>query len=155
MSTITMSTESEKPTGPIEDDHAYDNPTGELTPTSDPEKNLNTATTNGTYPVIDLDAEGECEGYILDASLAHADTRDLKTTADGHIILIPQPSNDPNDPLNWSQLRKNIVLLVVSFAAFLPDYGSATGAVTLLPQAAYVILHMWIAVWLTILGSGA
>lgn len=22
------------------------------------------------------------------------------------IILVPQPTNDPNDPLNWSKLRK-------------------------------------------------
>jgi hypothetical protein len=69
--------------------------------------------------------------------------------------LIPQPSDDPNDPLNWSQTKKNIILGVVSFtgmlirstapidiqklnndAALLPDYGSATGAVTLIPQAA-------------------
>jgi hypothetical protein len=34
----------------------------------------------------------------------------LKTTADGEIILIPQPSDDPNDPLNWSQWWKNSVM---------------------------------------------
>ena len=49
---------------------------------------------------------------------------------------IPQPSDDPQDPLNWSWLRKHAVLFTISAAAFLPDYGSAAGAVTLIPQAA-------------------
>ena len=55
-------------------------------------------------------------------------------------ILLPQPSNDPHDPLNWSWTRKHLILIIISMTAFLPDYGSATGAVTLLPQAA--IWHM-------------
>jgi hypothetical protein len=104
---------------------------------------------------IDLDRVGELEGYVLDAQAGNASTRNLKTTKDGKTILIPQPSDDPNDPLNWSQTKKNIILGVVSAtgmflrsitpiyvqklshdAALLPDYGSATGAVTLIPQAA-------------------
>jgi hypothetical protein len=104
---------------------------------------------------VDLDRLGELEGYVLDAQAGDASTRHLKTTKDGKTILIPQPSDDPNDPLNWSQTKKNIILGVVSFtgmlirstapidiqklnndAALLPDYGSATGAVTLIPQAA-------------------
>ncbi|KZS89859.1 MFS general substrate transporter [Sistotremastrum niveocremeum HHB9708] len=59
----------------------------------------------------------------------------LKLAKDGHTILIPQPSDDPNDPLNWSLSRKFVILFVISATAFLPDYGSATGAVTLLQQA--------------------
>ncbi|KAL8679024.1 MAG: hypothetical protein Q9186_004652 [Xanthomendoza sp. 1 TL-2023] len=47
----------------------------------------------------------------------------------------PQPSEDPNDPLNWAQSKKNLTLLIISATAFLADYGSATGAVTLIPQA--------------------
>lgn len=26
-----------------------------------------------------------------------------------HIILVPQPSDDPNDPLNWPQWKKHMV----------------------------------------------
>ncbi|KAJ5669028.1 hypothetical protein N7462_010098 [Penicillium macrosclerotiorum] len=82
---------------------------------------------------IDLEAVGEREGYVLnDTSLAHE--RGLKTTDDGQTILIPQPSDSPNDPLNWTQYRKHVILLIISCTAFLPDYGSATGAVTLKPQ---------------------
>ena len=64
--------------------------------------------------IVDLDALGEREGYILNAELGHSNTRHLKTTPDGRIILIPQPSDDLNDPLNWSQTKKNVILLVVS-----------------------------------------
>jgi hypothetical protein len=85
--------------------------------------------------IIDLEAVGEREGYVLnDASLAH--DQGLKTAADGTTILIPQPSASPNDPLNWTSYRKHLILIVISCTAFLPDYGSATGAVTLKPQGA-------------------
>ncbi|KAL2205516.1 MFS general substrate transporter [Sarocladium strictum] len=30
-----------------------------------------------------------------------------------HIVLVPQPSDDPNDPLNWSDLKRNLVLAVI------------------------------------------
>jgi hypothetical protein len=42
----------------------------------------------------------------VDYAIAHLEkpdtniVRNLKTTADGAIILIPQPSDDPEDPLN-------------------------------------------------------
>lgn len=44
------------------------------------------------------------------------------------------------DPLNWSWAKKHLILFIISATAFLPDYGSATGAVTLIPQA--TIWHM-------------
>ena len=76
----------------------------------------------------------ENEGYIIDAETGEG----VKVAADGHTRLIPQPSDDPRDPLNWSWGKKHLILIIVSLTAFLPDYGSATGAVTLLAQAAYV-----------------
>jgi len=82
----------------------------------------------------DLHEFKESEGYITRCDTEHCEN--LRTAKDGHTVLIPQPSDDPNDPLNWSPTKKHVILLIVSFAAFLPDYGSATGAVTLLPQAA-------------------
>jgi hypothetical protein len=89
---------------------------------------------------VDLEELGEREGYVLDTSLVQNQHQHqhLKTTPDGKTVLIPQPSDSPNDPLNWSSFRKHLILIVVSATAFLPDYGSATGAVTLIPQAAYV-----------------
>lgn len=72
-------------------------------------------------------------GYVVDTADGAAG---VKVAKDGHTRLIPQPSDDAKDPLNWTWSKKHIVLLVVSIASFLPDYGSATGAVTLIPQAA-------------------
>lgn len=74
---------------------------------------------------------GDRTAYVLDTTRIPSDEQ-LKTSRDGHNILIPQPSNDQNDPLIWSQTKKNVILFVISATAFLPDYGSATGAVTLL-----------------------
>ncbi|CAH0051945.1 unnamed protein product [Clonostachys solani] len=71
-----------------------------------------------------MDAEGSASGPIT------------KLAKDGHTVLIPQPSDDPEDPLNWSPFKKHLVLFIISWAALLPDYGSGSGAVTLLQQAA-------------------
>ncbi|OBT46493.1 hypothetical protein VE00_03319 [Pseudogymnoascus sp. WSF 3629] len=38
---------------------------------------------------------------------------------DSHIILVPQPSDDPNDPLNWSATRKFIIVLIVGLGTIL------------------------------------
>jgi hypothetical protein len=80
---------------------------------------------------------GGTEDQFVDASMIEKAScaHEVKTALDGKTVLIPRPSDDPADPLNWSQLRKCLVLLVISCTAFLPDYGSGTGAVTLIPQA--------------------
>lgn len=56
----------------------------------------------------------------------------LKTTPDGQTVLIPQPTNDPEQPLNWSWGRKHKVLLLLvyctlvstlsQFTSLLPTY---------------------------------
>lgn len=78
----------------------------------------------------------ETEGYLVGAEDGLAG---YKLAKDGHTRLIPQPSDDPQDPLNWSWTTKHVVLFIVAASAFLPDYGSATGAITLLAQAACVL----------------
>lgn len=85
---------------------------------------------------VNLHEHQDVEGYVVDAESGE----NVKVAEDGHTRLIPQPSDDPNDPLNWSKRRKHIALFVISWIAFLPDFGSATGAVTLLPQSAYVLV---------------
>lgn len=42
------------------------------------------------------------EGVDL-AALKHASGRD------SHIVLVPQPTDDPNDPLNWPRWKKHMV----------------------------------------------
>ncbi|KAI4173396.1 MAG: hypothetical protein LQ343_002928 [Gyalolechia ehrenbergii] len=83
---------------------------------------------------VELITARDQDGYLLDASKAGT-KEGLQLSQDQHTILIPQPSADPHDPLNWSQGKKNLILFIISATAFLPDYGSATGAVTLIPQA--------------------
>ena len=38
---------------------------------------------------------------------------------DGDIVLAPQPSDDPNDPLNWSRTKKNSIVGILLFGAFI------------------------------------
>ena len=54
---------------------------------------------------------------------------------DGVTILIPQPSNDPEDPLNWSQKKKWVTLGVVAYCAIMPDMQAAFG-IPLVPAQA-------------------
>ena len=74
------------------------------------------------------------EGYVVGAD-HYDDSSNLKKTVDGRIALIPQPSNSPDDPLNWSPAKKTITLAIIAFIAFLPDYTAGTGIATLIPQA--------------------
>lgn len=50
-----------------------------------------------------------------------ADTSRLKhgRGRNAHIVLVPQPSNDPSDPLNWPQWKKEMIILLVSGAALM------------------------------------
>ena len=131
---------------------------------ADQEKEASSAEHVGDVPSdvpADLERLGEENGYITDVEKLKtlgAAYEHLRLTPDGKTVLIPQPSEDPNDPLNWSQTRKHIILFIIAFVSFLPDYGmslfiravccnllnsvlgSATGAVTLIPQAE--IWHM-------------
>ena len=87
---------------------------------------------------IDLEAWGEEHGYPLDVEILKEITpkwRNYQLASDGRTVLIPQPSSDPDDVLNWAWKKKHIILFVVAATSFLPDYGSATGAVTLIPQS--------------------
>ena len=64
-----------------------------------------------------------------------AELSGIKFAKDGHTILVPQPSADPQDPLNWSFLKKHLFLGILSATAFIPEYTSAAGAPALFPQA--------------------
>ena len=98
------------------------------------EHHLETGKTEQTTERID-----EKDGYVLDARQLENEKGvsegALKTAKDGHTVLIPQPSEDPQDPLNWTVSKKHVILAVMSASAFIADYGSAMGAVTVLPQA--------------------
>lgn len=66
---------------------------------------------------------------ILDENNAHSEnvTGALKhgRGRNAHIILVPQPSDDPNDPLNWSQMKKMLIMLITGMGTIL--YGACFG----------------------------
>ncbi|KAI7162484.1 MFS general substrate transporter [Hortaea werneckii] len=73
-------------------------------------------TANSRFTLSTAVEENPATGYVLDAGKINADESSLKTAKDGHTILVPQPSEDPNDPLNWPWWKKHAVLLTISFA---------------------------------------
>nr|KAK5443999.1 hypothetical protein LTR18_005260 [Exophiala xenobiotica] len=88
---------------------------------------------------IDLDRVGETEGYLLDeaqlkAKLGLAPDVALEKSKKGD-VLIPQPTEDPDDPLNWPRWKKSLILVVIAVNACTADYSAATGASALIPQA--------------------
>lgn len=58
---------------------------------------------------------------ILDDQSAQTEevTSQLKhgTGESSHIVLVPQPSEDPNDPLNWSMSKKLTAVMIIGFGA--------------------------------------
>ena len=38
---------------------------------------------------------------------------------DAHIVLSPQPSEDPNDPLNWPLWKKEVIIAILCLGAML------------------------------------
>lgn len=60
---------------------------------------------------------------LLDQTAAHSEqqTGRLKhgTGKNSHIVLAPQPSEDPNDPLNWSSFKKHLVLAIIFFGVII------------------------------------
>ncbi len=82
-----------------------------------------------------VDEIGDHGAHVIDVQQLGAEAGSFKTASDKRTLLIPQPSDNPHDPLNWRPLKKYITLGVVAVVAFMPDFGSSMGIVTLLPQA--------------------
>ncbi|KAF8962348.1 MFS general substrate transporter [Flammula alnicola] len=51
----------------------------------------------------------------------------LKLTPDGTKVLWPQPTDSARDPQNWSDGRKNLLLVIMTLAAIVPDFDSGIG----------------------------
>lgn len=83
---------------------------------------------------IDEAAEA-LNGYVLDRSRYPDNAAGLKTTKDGRYVLIPQPLDTPDDPLNWSPRKKWTIVAIMAYIAFLADYTGGTAIITVIPQA--------------------
>ena len=49
-------------------------------------------------------------------------------------ILIPQPSDDLQDPLNWSSTKKHLLLAAIGLAAFVADFQAAAAVPCIITQ---------------------
>ena len=47
----------------------------------------------------------------------------VKSTGKNHRVLVPQPSEDPHDPLNWSTTWKISAIIAASFVTFTQGFG--------------------------------
>lgn len=65
----------------------------------------------GTATVLDDEVRLQEEHTVHDPNLKYDPT--------GQIILVPQPSNDPNDPLNWPLWRRDLILLTLSLLSII------------------------------------
>ncbi|KAJ5825424.1 MFS transporter [Penicillium riverlandense] len=54
----------------------------------------------------------------------------VKSSAKSDKVLVPQPSNDPNDPLNWSRTWKFITITIATIA----NFGMGIGPLALAPM---------------------
>ena len=91
-----------------------------------------------TTQIVDVERAGETQGYILDEAKLREQlglgANAVLKKSNGK-VLIPQPTDNPDDPLNWSTWKKLAILVVLSVNAATADYSAATGASALLPQA--------------------
>ena len=88
----------------------------------------------------EIDEETEAlEGYVVDPSRYPDNAARLKTSADGRFVLIPQPLDTEDDPLNWSPKKKMLIAAIIAYIAALADYTGGTAIITIIPQSLYVI----------------
>jgi hypothetical protein len=53
-------------------------------------------------------------GTFMLVDLEHTMASRHVVRGNGDIVLVPQPSNDPDDPLNWSPRRKLLSTICIS-----------------------------------------
>ncbi|WPG99807.1 Hypothetical protein R9X50_00262600 [Acrodontium crateriforme] len=103
---------------------------------AEPESPTSPVETLGQKTSVDLDEiQDALDGYVLDPNLYPDNAAGLKLTPDGRYVLIPQPSESSNDPLNWSPSKKALTLVIIAFIAALADYTGGTAIITVIPQS--------------------
>lgn len=61
----------------------------------------------GTAPLNELGRE--------DQNISGIDSGLLKHDPSGQIVLVPQPSDSPNDPYNWPRMKKELFTLTFAY----------------------------------------
>lgn len=84
----------------------------------------------------EVDEEVEAlEGYVVDPSHYADNAARLKTSDDGRYVLIPQPLDTSDDPLNWDARKKRWIVAIIAYIALLADYTGGTAIITVIPQS--------------------
>lgn len=107
-----------------------------------PSSPVSASSDEATAPHQNIDTEKNASAggtYFVKEATAGANDG-LKLAKDGITVLIPQPSDDIEDPLNWSWLRKHKVLFSLLLPSLLTDWGMTWG--TTLFEAQAVTFHM-------------
>jgi len=76
----------------------------------------------GTSPLNELGTQ--------DVEVTGMEPSALKYDRTGQVILVPQPSDSPNDPLNWPRWKKEMFTAAIAFGC-----GAVGGAFFLNPWA--------------------
>ncbi|KAK0770353.1 hypothetical protein LTR75_017932 [Friedmanniomyces endolithicus] len=87
------------------------------------------------------------DGYVLDPAQYPDNAAGLKLSDDGKHVLIPQPTDSPDDPLNWSAGKKAITLIIMGYIAALADYTGGTAIITVIPQSLSQRLSQYNSEW--------
>jgi hypothetical protein len=84
---------------------------------------------------VDTETTEKNEGlyFVKEQGAGAADG--LKLAKDGRTVLIPQPSDDDEDPLNWPWLRKHKALFALLLPSLLTDWGMTWGTTLFEAQA--------------------
>ncbi|EFX04858.1 ankyrin repeat-containing protein [Grosmannia clavigera kw1407] len=89
---------------------------------------------NETKKIVAVDTER------LDTSQEHSDKAEapfVKHTKEG-FLLVPQPSDDPDDPLNWSFSKKHVALFFLAMESLLVKFSA-----TLISPGARTLAHLF------------
>lgn len=74
-----------------------------------------------SFGILDSAFKGQIPGTSIITADRNATSTTVQAIESSHrresVILVPQPTNDPNDPLNWSKIEKRVVLLTIAIAS--------------------------------------
>jgi hypothetical protein len=89
---------------------------------------------------VDIETTEKNDGLYFVKEQGPGAAGGLKLAKDGRTVLIPQPSDDDEDPLNWSWLKKHKALFALLLPSLLTDWGMTWG--TTLFEAQAMTWHM-------------
>jgi hypothetical protein len=84
---------------------------------------------------VDIETTEKNDGLYLVKEQGPGAAGGLKLAKDGRTVLIPQPSDDDEDPLNWSWLKKHKALFALLLPSLLTDWGMTWGTTLFEAQA--------------------